>query len=85
MVLSHMANLKTISGRELRHGAPEEELSPGESVLILKRGGKQFELRRVDAGQKSMKRAWASLVAEMPPEGARNPVDLSRIIVEDRE
>ncbi len=46
---------KRISGRELRHGAPEEMLSPGESFLMEKRGGKIFELRRIDAGEKSMR------------------------------
>ena len=80
-----MSQIETISGRELRHGAPEETLLPGESLRIAKRGGKEFELRRVDAGQKSRKAAWASLVKEMPPEGPAVTVDLARIVIEDRE
>lgn len=80
-----MHHHRTISGRELRHGSPEEALLPGESLRIAKRGGKEFELRRVDAGKKSQRAAWESLVREMPPEGARTEVDLARIIIEDRE
>jgi hypothetical protein len=80
-----MPNVKTISGRELRHGAPEETLSPGDALLVHKRDGKKFELRRVDSGTKSMRQAWAELVAEMPPEGPRTTTDLARIIIEDRE
>lgn len=76
---------KRISGRELRHGAPEEELSPGESVLVEKRGGKVFELRRVDGGSKSMKAELKRLLAEMPPTGPSSRVRLSQTIVEDRE
>lgn len=41
---------KTISGRQLRHGAPEESVSPGEAVRLKRRDGKVFELRRVDSG-----------------------------------
>jgi hypothetical protein len=76
---------KKISGRELRHGAPEENLSPGESILVEKRGGKIFELRRIDAGKKSMNAGLDKLLAEMPSTGAAYSADLARIIVEDRE
>ena len=76
---------KKISGRQLRHGAPEEKLSPGESILVEKRGGKVFELRRVDRGKKSMNAGLDRLLAEMPSTGPACPTDLARIIVEDRE
>jgi hypothetical protein len=76
---------RKISGRQLRHGAPEENLSPGESVLVEKRGGKLFELRRIDAGKKSMNAGLDRLLTEMPPTGPAYPTDLARIIVEDRE
>ncbi len=82
--VSPMAN-KKISGRELRHGAPEETLSPGESVLVEKRGGKVFELRRIDAGQKSMNAGLDRLLAEMPPTGPACKTNLASIIIEDRE
>jgi hypothetical protein len=79
-----MAN-KHISGRQLRHGSPEEKLSPGEAVTIAKRGGKVFELKRVDAGEKSILQGLDRLLEEMPSTGPAGPVDLSRIIIEDRE
>jgi hypothetical protein len=31
------------SGRQLRPGAPKEDLSPGQSLLIEKRGRKRFQ------------------------------------------
>ena len=76
---------KRISGRQLRHGSPEETLSPGESVQVHKRNGKVFELKRIDAGAKSISRGLDRLLAEMPPTGAAGKTDLSRIIIEDRE
>ena len=76
---------RKISGRELRHGAPEETLSPGESIVVEKRGGKVFELRRIDAGGKSMNAALDRLLAEMPSTGPAYPVDMARIIIEGRE
>jgi hypothetical protein len=69
----------------LRHGAPEEDLSPGESILVEKRGGKMFELRRIDTGAKSMNAGLDKLLAEMPSTGATYSADLARIIVQDRE
>ncbi len=75
---------KRISGRELRHGAPEETLSPGESVIVEKRGGKVFELRRVDSGQRSMLQALDTIIADTPTVSS-HPVNLASIIIEDRE
>jgi hypothetical protein len=76
---------KHISGRELRHGAPEESLSPGESLQIKKRGGKRFELKRIDVGEKSILAGLDQLLAEMPSSGPAVKTDLARIIIEDRE
>ena len=76
---------KKISGRQLRHGAPEETLSPGEAVLVEKRGGKLFELRRIDSGRKSLTAGLDQLLADMPSVGPACPTDLARIITEDRE
>jgi hypothetical protein len=45
---------KHISGRQLRHGSPEESLSPGESLIVKKRGGKVFRLTRTDAGRRDI-------------------------------
>ena len=76
---------KHITGRQLRHGSPEESLSPGESVQVHKRGGKVFELRRIDAGGKNILEGLDNLLLEMPATGPASSVDLSRIIIEDRE
>jgi len=75
---------KHITGRDLRRGTPEENLAPGESVVIKKRGGKQFELTRMDPGAKSMNAGLDGLLAEMPPTGERLRTNLARIIIEDR-
>jgi hypothetical protein len=82
--VSTMAQRK-ISGRQLRHGAPEENLSPGESILVEKRDGKIFELRRIDGGEKSMSAGLDRLLSDMPPTGPACRTDLARIIIEDRE
>jgi hypothetical protein len=76
---------KHITGRQLRHESPEESLSPGESVEVRKRGGKVFELRRIDAGGKDILEGLDNLLLEMPAAGPACRVDLSKIIVEDRE
>lgn len=74
-----------ITGRELRHGSPEENLSPGESVLVEKRGGKVFELKRVDAGEKDILTGLEQLLIELPLPGMDWKGDLSGIILEDRQ
>ena len=76
---------KHLTGRDLRRGTPEENLAPGESVLIKKRRGKVFELTRVDAGAKSINAGLDSLLAEMPPTGERVRTNLARVIIKDRE
>ena len=76
---------KKISGRQLRHGAPEETLSPGEAVLVEKRGGKLFELRRIDSGRKSLTAGLDQLLADLPSVGPACRTDLARIITGDRE
>ena len=79
-----MAN-KRITGRELRHGAPEESLSPGESVVIEKRGGKRFELTRIDAGPVDFNKQMDRVFLEIPAEGKRTKTNLARTLLEDRE
>lgn len=79
-----MAN-KPITGRQLRHGAPEENLSPGQSVLIEKRGGKRFELTRIDTGPVNFNEQMDRIFREIPPEGKRVKTHLARLLLEDRE
>jgi hypothetical protein len=81
----NMAKPKNISSRELRHGTPEEVLSPGESLTIRKRNGKVFELRRVDPGQKSILKHLDELLREIPNPGKRVRTKVSSIVVEERE
>jgi hypothetical protein len=76
---------KHITGRQLRHAAHEETLAPGESMIVKKRDGKVFELKRIDAHPRSMSAGLQKLLEEMPPEGPRVKTDLARIIIEDRE
>jgi hypothetical protein len=37
---------KTITARELKRGAPEDSLGPGEALRVKKAGGKQYLLVR---------------------------------------
>jgi hypothetical protein len=76
---------KRISGRQLRHGAPEENLSPGQSLVIEKRGGKQFKLTRIDAGPVNFNEQMDQIFREIPPEGKRVKTNLARLLLEDRE
>jgi hypothetical protein len=76
---------KRISGRQLRHGAPEENLSPGESLVIEKRGGKRFELTRIDTGPANFNEQMDHIFREIPPEGKRVKTNLARLLLEDRE
>jgi hypothetical protein len=76
---------KTITGRDLRRGAPEEGLRPGESVVIEKKSGKLFELKRVDARPRSIVAAVDKIIEEVPIEGRKVKKDLVRVFLEDRE
>jgi hypothetical protein len=76
---------KHITGRQLRHKAHEETLAPGESMIVKKRDGKIFQMKRIDASPKSMNAGLDRLLAEMPPEGPRTKTDLAAVIIEDRE
>lgn len=76
---------KRITGRELRHGAPEESLSPGQSLVIQKRGGKRFELTRIDNGPVNFNKQMDRIFQEIPAEGKRVKTNLARTLSEDRE
>ena len=76
---------KTITGRELRRGTPEERLMPGESVIVQKQGGKVFELKRMDVQPQSILKALDQLLEDIPNPGEPVRTDLARIIIEDRE
>ena len=76
---------KRITGRQLRHGAPEENLSPGQSVVIEKRGGKRFELTRIDTGPANFNEQMDQIFREIPAEGRRVKTNLARALLEERE
>ena len=76
---------KRITGRELRHGSPEEGLSPGQSIIIEKRGGKCFSLTRIDNGPVNFNVQMDQIFHEIPAEGEKVRTNLARILLEDRE
>ena len=76
---------KRITGRELRHGAPEERLAPGQSLVIEKRGGKRFALTRIDSGPVNFNAQMDQIFREIPPEGLRPKTNLARTLLEERE
>ena len=76
---------KRISGRQLRHGAPEEGLSPGQSLVIEKRGSKRFELTRIDTRPANFNDQMDQIFREIPPAGDRVKTNLARLLLEDRE
>ena len=79
------ATPKTITGRELRRGTPEERLMPGESIMVRKQGGKVFELKRVDVRERSLLKGLDQLLRDIPSPRKRARTNLARIIIEDRE
>ena len=76
---------KRITGRQLRHGAPEENLSPGHSLVIEKRGGKRFKLTRIDAGPVNFNQQMEQIFRAIPAKGKRVRTNLARTLLEDRE
>ncbi len=58
---------------------------PGESMIVRKKAGKVFELRRLDVRGKSILKGLDQLLAEVPTPGKPARTDLARIIVEERE
>ena len=76
---------KRITGRQLRHGAPEENLSPGQSLVIEKRGGKRFELTRIDSGPLNFNAQMDQIFREIPAEGKRVKTNLARTLLKERE
>lgn len=76
---------KRITGRQLRHGSPEEQLSPGQSLVVEKRGGKRFQLTRIDAGPLNFNQQMDQVFKEIPAAGKRLKTNLARTLLEERE
>jgi hypothetical protein len=85
IVSQRMADIKTISARSLRREPVEERLSPGEAVRFSKRGGKKFELRRVDTERRDFNAAIDAILKEIPTVGPRVKTDFAKILSEERE
>ena len=77
--------IKQITGRQLRHKAHEESLARGESLIIKKKNGKVFELKRVDQKRKDFVAEMDKIFKEIPIKRSRRKIDLVRIFLEDRE
>ena len=77
--------IKRITGRQLRHGAHEENLSPGESLVIEKRDGKRFQLTRIDTGPVNFNDQMDQIFREIPAQGKRIKTNLARTLLKDRE
>jgi len=54
-------------------------------LLIEKRGGKRFELTRIDTGPANFNEQMDQVFREIPPEGKRAKTNLARLLLEDRE
>jgi hypothetical protein len=76
---------RTISGRDLRRRAPEKGLRTGESLMIEKKRGKLFKLKRVNLKPRSIVAAVDRIIEEVPIEGRRVKTDLVKVFVENRE
>lgn len=54
-------------------------------MVIEKRGGKKFELTRIDMGPVNFNEQMDQIFREIPPEGKRTKTHLTRMLLEERE
>ncbi len=66
---------KTITTRHLRRGTPEENLAPGESLLITKGPEKVYQLTRLDPRRKSRAEIIAGVHEEVPIPAGKQKFD----------
>jgi hypothetical protein len=83
-LVSTMAG-KRITDRQLRHGAPEENLSPRQSLTIEKRGRKRFVLTRIDTGPTNFNEQMDQIFRDIPAEGKCVKTNLARTLLQGRE
>ena len=74
-MLSDMKISKTISGRELKRGTPEESLAPGEALRVRKAGGKEFLVRQTDTPD--LAALHAEIMRDIPLLGPTQKTDLA--------
>jgi hypothetical protein len=83
-MVSDMKVSKTITGRELKRGTPEESLAPGEALRVKKAGGKHFlVLRETEAP--NLEDLHTQIMREIPLSGPTQKTNLAVLHEEDEE
>ena len=83
-MLSDMKISKTISGRELKRGTPEESLAPGEALRVRKAGGKEFLVVR-ETDTPDLSALHAEIMRDIPLQGPTQKTNLAEWHQEDEE
>ena len=83
-MLSDMKISKTITGRELKRGTPEESLAPGEALRVKKSGGKEFLIVR-ETGAPNLADLHAEIMRDVPLTGPSQKTNLAAWHEEDEE
>lgn len=79
-----MKTIKTISNREFKRGTHEERLGEGESLRVVKEGGKKFIVRR-EPSPVSLSRQHAEIMEQIPLGGPTQKTDFAAMHEEDEE
>jgi len=75
----------TVTGRHSRRGNAAERLDTNERLVVATKGGKLFEMRRVDQRNRDMLAELDQIIKEIPIARDASSRQLSRIFLEDRE
>jgi hypothetical protein len=79
-----MRAIKTISNREFKRGTHEERLAEGESLRVVKEGGKSFLVKR-EPSPVSLSKVHAEIMAQIPLGGPTQKTDFAAMHEEDEE
>src|SRR5205807_51807 len=83
-MVSDMRISKTITGRELKRGTPEERLAPGEALRVKKSSGKEFLIVRETAAP-DLADLHAEILRDIPLKGAAQKTNLAAWHEEDED
>jgi hypothetical protein len=83
-MVSDMKVTKTITGRELKRGLPEESLAPGEALRVKKSSGKQFLIVR-ESESPDLAALHDQIMREVPLSGPSQRTNLAAWHQEDEE
>ena len=75
---------KTITGRELKRGTPEESLAPGEALRVKKASGKEFLVLR-ETDTPDLAALHAEIMRDIPLDGPAQKTNLAEWHQEDEE